>query len=108
MLIWTTPQWPVILALRLLYRQVVDAGDTVPHVTVIVEFPVFIAVGPKPITGIVMPLVGKPDGNQITLTRPQLLDKAIVELLVPFADQKVNDGFAPCKEFHAVTPDTVW
>src|SRR6516225_10033875 len=54
-----------------------------------------------------MPLVGETDGNAVSLEGPELFDKAIIQLLVPLADQKLNDGLAAGKKLRAVAPDAV-
>jgi hypothetical protein len=69
----TTPQRPVKLPIRLRNRQIVDAGDATAHEPMLVEFPVLIAVGPEPVPGIVMPLIGETNRNPIAVKRPQLL-----------------------------------
>ena len=46
MVIRTAPQGPVVLALSFLDRQVINAGQTTAHETILGELPVFIAIGP--------------------------------------------------------------
>jgi len=58
---WTRPERPTVLALALLNRLIVDAGDAAPHEPVFVEFPVLVPVGAKPVSGIVVPLVREAD-----------------------------------------------
>src|SRR5438552_3524846 len=48
---WTRPERPTVLALVLLNRLVVDAGDAAPHKPAFVELPVLVAVGAKPVPG---------------------------------------------------------
>ena len=74
----------MIFALLLVDRQIVNPGDAPPHVPPFVEFPVFIAVGAKPSTGIVMPFIGEPDGDAVPVEEPEFFDQAIVQLLLPF------------------------
>jgi hypothetical protein len=56
---------------------------------VIVEVPVFVSVGQKPNTGLVIPLIGKHDGNPIIL-------------------KYLRDDFALDKALRAVTRGTAW
>src|SRR5882672_10863772 len=83
MAIRTTTKRPAILAVRFRDRKVVDAGQSPPHQTVLVEFPVLVAVRPVPVPGIVVPLVGEAHRDPVPLERPQLFDQAIVQLLRP-------------------------
>ena len=82
---------PVILALGLLDRKVVDASKARSHQAVLGELPVLIAVGAKPVAGIVVPLVLEAHGNMVFVEGPQLFDQAIVEFLGPLAAQEGFD-----------------
>ena len=64
---------PVVLALALLDRQIVDAGDAQTHQAMFVEFPVLIAVAAEPVAAVVMPLIGEAHGNAILAKSPDLL-----------------------------------
>ena len=64
------PRRPVILALRLGDRLVVDAGVAVDHQAVVVEFPVFVAVAAVPLAGVVVPFVGEADGDAMAAEGP--------------------------------------
>lgn len=104
MIVGTTAQRPMELPVRLLDGQVIDAGVATAHEPVSFEFPVLVAVRPKPVPCIVMPLVGIPNGDAIALERPQLLDESVVELLVPLALKK-GLGLGPVvDELGAVAP----
>lgn len=107
MLIRATPQRPVIFARRLVDRQVVDAGNAASHVALIVELPVLVPVRTEPLPGVVMPLIGKSDGNPVSMERPQLLDETVIQLLIAFTGQELHDGVTSGKKLRAVTPDTV-
>ena len=50
MLIRTASKLPVILTLRLLNREIIDASEPHPHQPVVVEFPILVAIRPKPIS----------------------------------------------------------
>src|SRR5215475_5949546 len=85
------PQRPVVLAVRFLDGQVVDAGQTKPHQALVVELPVLVAVRAEPVPRIIVPLVGETDGNAAPLEGPQLLDQAIVEFAGPLAGEEGDD-----------------
>jgi len=61
---------PVILALGVLDSQIVDACLTHLHRAVLIELPIFVAIRPKPISRVIMPFVGKADGDTIALENP--------------------------------------
>lgn len=44
-------------------RQIVNAGMTLFHQAIFVEFPILIAVGAKPVAGRIVPFIGKAHGN---------------------------------------------
>ena len=69
---------PMIFAVRFFDRKIVDAGKPPLHQAVRIEFPVFITVGPKPISAIIAPFVGKPNGNTVFMKGPQFFDKSVV------------------------------
>src|SRR5512147_422574 len=56
-IVGTTAGRPVKFPLRRRNRQVVDAGDAPLHQPLLVEFPVFVAVGAEPVSGIIVPFV---------------------------------------------------
>lgn len=82
----------MILPVAVLDGKVVDAGNASAHEAMIVELPVLVAVGAKPEACIVVPLIGKAHSNPMSFKRPQFFDEAIIEFLVPFADQKLKNG----------------
>src|SRR5450631_785653 len=97
----------MILTLALSNRKIVDAGDSQPHQAMFVEFPILIAVAPKPMTAVVMPLVGESHGNAIVRESPQFLDEPIVQLARPFSHQECLNGRAPLEELHPVAPTAI-
>src|SRR6267143_2954319 len=103
----TTTERPMILPIALLNREVVDAGNASPHKSMLVELPVFVAIGTEPMPRVVMPLVGKSDGDTIAVKCPKFFDETIIEFLVPFAGEESNNGFAAREEFRAVAPDAI-
>src|SRR3984893_3498521 len=94
MIIRTAPWCPVILALRLLDRQIVDGSKPQAHQPVLIELPIFIAIRAKPIPGVIVPFIGEAHGDTVSLERPRLFDQPIVQLFRPFASEK-RDDFLP-------------
>src|SRR5258705_12928170 len=79
---------PVIFPFAVLDGQIVDAGDPDAHQTVLVEFPIFIAVAAEPVAAIVKPFVGETRGDTILPKCPELLDQPVVELATPLSRQE--------------------
>src|ERR1700751_2040393 len=98
---------PMILALGLLDRKVIDAGKASPHQAVLGELPVLVAVGAKPVAGIVVPFIGKAYRNPVLGEGPELLDQPVVELLGPFAREEGNDLLPPVDELGTIAPIAV-
>jgi hypothetical protein len=72
-----------------------------------VELPVLIAVGAKPVSRIVVVLVGEAHGDAIAAEGPEFLDEPVVELAVPLPRQEGDDLGASVEELAAVSPMTV-
>src|ERR1700733_8228896 len=108
MIVRTTAERPVIEAVLLFDRQIVDAGQTDSHQPIGVELPVLIAVRAEPASRILAPFVGEANGDTIVVKGPEFLDQPIVELAVPFAGQKRFDRRAPLKELRTVSPPGVF
>ena len=77
----------MVFAVTGIDRQIVDAGDASPHQTLLVKFPVLVAVAAEPVAAVVVPFVSKPHSDAIVPERPDLLDKTIVQLALPFSRQ---------------------
>src|ERR1700744_991454 len=69
--VWTAAQGPVVFAITLADRGVVDAGDAATHQAVRVEVPELIAVGPEPGAAVVAPLIGEAHRDAILAKTPQ-------------------------------------
>ena len=95
---------PVVEALGIFNWEIVDARVAVMHYALRVVFPIFVAVGAKPLAGIVVPLVGEADGDARFVESPELFDEAVIEFAVPFAREELNDLVAAVDEFRAVAP----
>src|SRR5262245_35733367 len=104
MFIWATTKRPMILALRLLDGQVVDRCKPELHQAVSIKLPVLIAVGAKPIPGVVMPFIGETNSNAVCVAGPKLFDQPVIEFLGPFARQKLNDLISSVQEFSSISP----
>src|SRR5262249_29661771 len=98
---------PMVFAIGNCDRKVVDAGDADRHQPLGVEFPIFVAVAAKPIAAVVVPFVGKADGDAVLAKSPYLFDQSIVELALPLAGQESLDGGPASQEFGSVSPSTV-
>src|ERR1700732_3400218 len=94
MIIRTEPWCPVILALRLLDKQIVDGSKPQAHQPVLIELPILIAIRTKPIPGVIVPFICEAYGDTVSLERPNLFDQPIVQLFRPFASEK-RDDFLP-------------
>src|SRR5262249_5209676 len=103
----TATEGPVILALAILDRQVVDAGDAPPHPDVLVELPVLVAIAAKSVAGVVVPFICKAHGDPVVAERPHFLNQPIIELAIPFARKKRLNLLAAVNELGAVAPDAV-
>jgi hypothetical protein len=106
-IIGTSAKRPVIFALAIFDRQVVDAGDAPSHQALIIEFPILVTIAAKPLAGMVVPFICKAHGYPVVAKRPDLLDQPIVQLAIPFAREKCLDGLAATNELGAVAPDAV-
>ena len=95
MIVRTTAERPVIEAVLLADRQIVDARDAHPHQAVLVELPVLVAVRAEPASRIVTPFIGEANRDAVLVKGPEFLDQPIVELAVPFAGEKRLDRRAP-------------
>ncbi len=70
MIIRPSPKRPEKLPFRFVDRQIINTGKTPLHQTLRVELPSFDAKGTKPLSAIVMPLVGKPHRHAIQTKSP--------------------------------------
>lgn len=108
MIVRATALRPMKLAFVFTNRQVIDASDSTLHEAVLIELPVLIAIRAKPLTRIVMPLVGEAHRNPVALAGPEFLDQAILEFTCPFAGEELHDRIPALQEFGAIPPDAVW
>jgi hypothetical protein len=104
MIIRTATKWPMILAFRFLNWQVIDGRKPKSHQAIAIILPVLIAVGAKPVFGIVVPFVGETHGDAVAIVSPKLFDQSVVQLFGPFAFQKLNDFLSSFRELGAISP----
>jgi hypothetical protein len=104
MVVGTSAEGPVVLALGILDRQIVDRSQVQAHEACIVELPILVAVRSEPASGIVVPFIGKSNGDAIAFRNPEFFDQSVVELLRPLALQKRDDLLPSVNEFRPVPP----
>src|ERR1700744_1246736 len=107
MIIRPPPQRPMISALAVAERRVIDARDADSHQSLLVELPVLVPVAAIPVTTVIVPLVGETDSDPIVAPSPELLDQPIVELAAPFTYQKSLDSVATLQKLRAIAPNAV-
>ena len=95
------------LSLVLSYPKFIDACVSRMHQPFRVEFPVFIAIGPKPITRVIVILVGKPDGNPVVQKGPDFLDESVVQFSSPLPREQRDDLLTPVGELGSISPARV-
>src|SRR3954451_8188081 len=106
-IIRTTAQGPVVLAIGFLDGQVVDAGNAHTHQSFAIELPVLVSVGAEMLAAVVAPLVGEAHRDPVVVAGPHFLDEAVIELPGPFARQKGDDLLAALDELRTVAPAAV-
>src|ERR1700686_2375710 len=95
---------PVVLAVRSQNGKVVDGCKSRRHKPIIIEFPVFIAVGAIPVIRVVVPLVSEAYRDPVPGKRPQFLDEPVVQLIGPLAREESNDFVSSVNELRSVRP----
>ena len=107
MFIGASSEGPMELSLILNDREFIDACVSRMHQPFRVEFPVFIAVGPKPIARVIVILVGKPDGNPVVQKCPDFFDEPVVEFSGPLPREQRDDLLTPVGELGSISPARV-
>src|SRR5882757_7727061 len=107
MVIGASTEEPVIFALPIFDRQVVDAGDPPSHHALFVELPILVAIATKPVARIVVPFICKAHGYAVVAKCPDLLDQSILQLANPLACEECLDRLAATNELGAVAPDAI-
>src|ERR1700677_55203 len=98
---------PVKETVGCLDAQVVDAGVAVMHDPFGIELPVLVAVRAIPLSGVVAPLIRKPDCDAIAVEGPEFFDEAILELFLPLASEELDDLLSSVDELGAVAPSAL-
>src|SRR5271155_5743471 len=93
-----------VAALRLVNRDVVDAGLAAGHQAGVAELPQLVAVAAPPLTGRIVALVLEADGDAVVMETPQALAQRIVEFALPFPGQKSHDLVAAHDVLAAIAP----
>ncbi len=88
-------QWPVILPVCLLDRQVVDARKTPLHLAVWGKLPVLVAIRAEPVTGIVVPLVREADSDAVVGIRPDFFYQTVVDSFAHFRRRNAIISWRP-------------
>lgn len=83
-------------------RQVVDAGIALPHQAAAVKLPILVPERSEPVPAVVVPLIGKPNGDTSVAKRPKFLDQTVVELPPPFCREERGDRFPSGDELGTV------
>jgi len=98
----------MIFALWFSNWKIIDIRQAQTHKTIVVEFPIFIAIGAKPVSGIIVPLVGKAHRDAIAGESPKLFYQSVAQFFGPFACKKRDDFLPAIHEFRTVSPLGVW
>lgn len=78
---------------------IVDTGFTALHQPSFRELPIFVAVGTKEMTGVIVPFILETHSNAVVGIRPHFFDQPIIEFLGPFTLQKLENLVAALDEF---------
>src|SRR5271165_5146439 len=108
MLVRTTPQRPVIFAVRFFDRKIIDARQPQTHQTIFVKFPILVAIRAEPVSGIIVRLVSEAHGNAIAFEGPKLFDQPIVQFFCPLARKKSNDLLPSNYKLGTVSPAGIY
>jgi len=93
-----------IPSLGFLDGDIVGTHVTPTHEPVLLELPQLISMRPKPLSGLIAPLVLEAHGNVVVREGPELLHQSVVVLLRPFACEKLFDGVPALEKLRAVAP----
>ena len=72
MIIGAASERPMETPVSLRDPQIINAGKTTLHESMPVRFPILVAIGAEPTTGIVMPLMGKANSDAVSGVCPDL------------------------------------
>src|ERR1700743_1843790 len=104
MVIWTTALRPAEQPIRLGDPHIIDAGIPMMHDSFRSKLPILVAICAVPLSRIVVKFICKSYGYPISIERPELFDKTIVKLSLPFAHKEAHNLFTSSEEFCTVPP----
>jgi hypothetical protein len=84
--------------------QVVDACESFFHQTIIVKFPVFVAIGAVPLACAILKFVFEADCNPVAGEGPEFFFEFVVQFFLPFAGEEGHDLLSSVEKFGAVAP----
>src|ERR1700674_1745253 len=73
----------------------------------LVEVPVLVAIATEPVRAIIVPFIGKADGDTVRMEGPHFFNQPVVQFAVPFSRQKCFNRLASLQEFGAVSPPAI-
>merc|ERR1740129_1736494 len=101
---WLCAPWQRDAPLALSNRSLIDTGNTLAHVALVVKLPILIAIRPEPLTTDVVVLVFEAYCDTILVESPQVLAQHIVKLFCPLSPQEIFDLLPPLDELRPVSP----
>src|ERR1700675_12834 len=107
MAVGATAERPVVFSVALLDRKIVDARDTQAHQAKVVKFPVLVSIAAEPIPAVIVPFIGKADGDPTRVEGPHFLNQPVVQFADPFSRQKCFNRLASLQEFGTVSPPAI-
>lgn len=81
-----------------------STGVSFFHQAVVIELPVFVAIGAVPLAAGVMEFVFEADCDTMAGEGPEFLFEFIVQFALPFAGEELDDLLSAIEEFGAVSP----
>jgi hypothetical protein len=88
----------------LFYREVIDTGIALTHVSVFVELPVLIAICPEPLPFSIMIFIFKPHSHPVFAKAPKFFFELVVQFSFPFASKKFFDLLPAIDKVGPVSP----
>lgn len=104
MLVGAPPEDPIKLALRLGHPELIDARVPRIHQALFVELPIFIAIGAKPVSRVIVVLVRKTYRDAVAVESPCLFYESIVQLSGPFSREERDNLLSSGYKLGAVSP----
>ena len=92
------------LAVILLDGDIIDAGFSTPHQSLIIEFPKLVPIGSKPLTICIVVLVLKTYGDPFLAEGPQRLGESIIEFFLPLVTQEFTNLISTSDELVTIPP----